>query len=249
MQRTLQTTMSSRSGVLLFLFGKIIRFTFFLIFLMLLLGKTKSLGTYSMWQAIVFFLTYNLVDIIAQFLLREVYRFRSHIVTGSFDYLLLKPMSPLFQSLFGGPDILDLFTLFPLGLYIAYVFQQIGNIQLIDIILYVTLVMNGILIAISFHIFVLSLGVITTEVDNAVWMFRNISQLGRIPIDIYKDPFRWILTFFIPVAAMITIPAKAVLGLVSLQGIFLACGFSMLSLILSYSFWRYALRQYSSASS
>jgi ABC-2 type transport system permease protein len=241
--------MASRSGAVLFIIGKLVRFTFFLFFLTLLVGKTKSLGTYSLWQVILFFVTYNFIDILAQFLLREVYKFRSHIVTGSFDYLLLKPMSPLFQSLFGGPDILDLITLFPLGFYFWYVLQHLGNITVTGVLLYIFLVINGLLIAISFHILVLALGVLTTEVDNAVWMFRNITQLGRIPIDIYKDPFRWILTYIIPVSIMISVPAKALLGLLTISGVFLAGLFSTICLYVSYSFWKYALKKYSSASS
>ena len=85
--RATQVALASRLGAVLFTLGKILRFLFFLIFLILLTTRTKSLAGYSLWQVIFVFLTFNLVDILAQFFLREVYRFRSQIVSGSFDYI------------------------------------------------------------------------------------------------------------------------------------------------------------------
>src|SRR3989344_7531013 len=89
--KTTQVAFASRSGVIFFTTGKVLRFIFFLLFILLLLSKTKSLAGYSSWQVILFYVVFNIVDTITQFFLREVYRFRSYIVTGSFDYLLLKP--------------------------------------------------------------------------------------------------------------------------------------------------------------
>src|SRR3989338_6451947 len=90
--RATQVALASRLGAVLFTLGKILRFLFFLVFLILLVGRTQSLGGYSLWQVIFVFLTFNVVDILAQFFLREVYRFRTQIISGSFDYVLTKPM-------------------------------------------------------------------------------------------------------------------------------------------------------------
>ena len=92
-----QVALASRLGAVLFTLGKILRFFFFLIFLILLAGRTQGLAGYSLWQVIFVFLTFNVVDTLAQFFMREVYRFRSQIITGGFDYTLTKPISPLFR--------------------------------------------------------------------------------------------------------------------------------------------------------
>ena len=156
-----QVAFASRFGAVLFTFGKIIRFGFFLIFLSVIMSKTNSLGGFTIWQVILFFLTFNLIDTISQFLWRDVYRFRSYIISGSFDLILTKPISPLFRSLFGGSDILDLFTLLPLIAFLAFVLTKIGPIEITHIILYFFLIINGLLISLSFHIFVLSRGINT----------------------------------------------------------------------------------------
>lgn len=244
-----QVAFASRLGVVLFTFGKLIRFIFFLVFLFLITSRTQSLAGYTVWQIILFFLTFNLIDIISQFLWREVYRFRSYIISGNFDMVLAKPISPLFRALFGGSDILDLVTLIPLIGFLIYVVHQIGGVDVIDVLLYAFLVFNGLIIALSFHIFVLALGIISTEVDNAIWMFREITQLGRFPLRVYPRAVSVFFTFVIPVAALITFPTHALLGIISVQGIVICLVFSAGLLGLSLYSWKEALKKYSSASS
>ena len=41
-----------------------------------------------------FYLCFNVVDTIGQMLFREVYRFRPLIISGGFDMVLVKPLSP-----------------------------------------------------------------------------------------------------------------------------------------------------------
>ncbi len=247
--RTTQIAFASRLGVVLFTFGKVIRFLFFLIFLFLLTSKTKSIAGYTTWEIILFFVTFNFIDMIAQFLWRDVYRFRSYIVSGNFDLLLSKPISPLLRSLFGGSDILDLITLIPLVGFLFYVVQQIGNVTIFNSVLYFLLVINALIIALSLHIFVLALGVISTEVDNAIWMIREITQLGRIPVNIYPKPVSLVFTYVLPVAAMITFPSQALIGILSWQGVVVSFLFSSILLFLSLRSWNFALREYASASS
>ncbi len=244
-----QVAFASRLGVVLFTIGKIIRFVFFLVFLFLITSRTNSLAGYSIWQVILFFLTFNIIDIIAQFLWRDVYRFRSYIISGNFDMILTKPISPLFRSLFGGSDVLDLITLVPLGVFFFYVVNQLDGITIVSGLLYILLVINGLIISLALHIFVLALGIVTTEVDNAIWMVREITQLGRFPIKVYPKPISFVFTYFLPVAALIVIPTEALLGLVTVQGILLAVIFSSLLLSISLCCWRGALQKYSSASS
>ncbi|MBI4096913.1 MAG: ABC-2 family transporter protein [Candidatus Levybacteria bacterium] len=163
--------------------------------------------------------------------------------------MLTKPLSPLYRSLFGGSDVLDLLTIFPLLVFLFYVVSKIDGVTVIGILLYILLVVNALLIALAFHIFVLGLGIITTEVDNAIWIFREITALGKVPVSVYREPVSWILTFILPVAAMITFPAQALMGILSWQGVVISFLFSSILLHLSLRTWHFALKQYASASS
>lgn len=73
--------------------------------------------------------------------------------------------------------------------------------------------------------------------------------MGKLPIDIYKQPLRGILTYLVPVGIMMTLPAKALLGLVSPVGVLASFALGLLTIFVSMRFWKFALKRYTSASS
>lgn len=247
--RSTQVAFASRFGASLFLFGKLLRFFLFLFFLLVLQSQTKVIGGYSLWQIVLFFATYNLIDTISAFFFRDVYRFRSHIVSGYFDHILVKPISPLFKYLFGGSDILDIPLIILSIFLIVFAANHIDGITTGTILIYSVLLLNAFLLAMSFHIFVLGLGILATVVDNVIMAYRDITQMARFPVDIYQEPLRSIVTFVIPIGIMITFPAKALMGLLETQLIVISLLFSCGVFYLSILFWRYSLKHYASASS
>lgn len=240
--------LNHRIGVVVFTLGKVLRFTFFGAFIYFLLSKTNTLAGYTLHQTLFFFLTFNLIDVISQFLFREAYRFRPLIISGSFDLILIKPINALFRSLMGGADILDLFTIPPLIFAVYYVGAQLDPTAG-QVLLYVILVANGLVISTALHIAVLSLGIITLEIDHTIMIYRDLTNLGRLPIDIYGQPLKGILTYLIPVGVMITLPAKAMMGLITPVGIAISFALGILMMTLTLRFWGFALKQYTSASS
>lgn len=218
-------------------------------FLYILLSQTKSLQDYTFWQVIFFYATFSMIDGIPQFLLREVYRFRRHVISGYFDYVLVQPQKTLFKSLFAGSDVLDIpLLLFSFGL-LFYAAFQVGPVDFAGVVLYILLFINALIIALAFHIFVLGLGILTTEVDNSIMLFRDITRMGQMPITIYQYPISFLLTFVVPVGIMMTYPVQALLGLLSPFLIILSFVFGLGFLFASYSLWKYALHQYQSVSS
>ncbi len=244
-----QNSFVSRFGAGLFVLGKLIRFTFFLFFLLIIASRTHAIAGYTLWQIILFYLTFNLIDSLAQFFLREVYRFRSYVVSGDFDYFLTKPVPVLFRLLFGGSDILDIPILIISFFFIYISLSHLSSITFFNILIYIGLLINGFVIMLSFHILVLAIGVITTEVDNTLWLFRDLTQMGRFPIDIYRNPLRSVITFIIPVGIMVTFPAKAAMGLLSFNSILISVFVSAILLYLSLRLWKFSLKNYTSASS
>ena len=245
---SLQIQLMVRWAVVLFLFGKILRFAIFTFFIVILLTKTKVFAGYSLNQTLFFYLSFNLIDVLAQLLFREVYRFRPAVVNGTFDFYLIKPYNALFRALTSGPDLLDFITLIPLlGAIIYFIgILQIGSF--LNIVIYILLILAGFLIATAFHILVLSLAILTTEIDSAVLLYRDITNMGRFPIDIYKEPLRSFLTFAIPVGIMMTFPTKALMGVLSSSLIIYSLIFSVAFFYVSILIWRFSLKHYSSAS-
>jgi len=240
--------LGQKLALTMFLIGKIFRFTFFFLFLFFLLKGTGNLLGYSANQIIFFYLTFNIIDVVTQFLFRQVYSFRPMIINGDFDLVLVKPINSLFRVLLGGADIVDLITIPPLFVLVIYYGSTLLP-SLSGIVVYLVLLFNGFLIATAFYIAILSFAIVTLEVDHAVMIYRDLTNLGKLPVDIYKKPLRGILTYIIPVGVMMTLPGKAIVGLATTGGIVVAILLGILMMYLSLKFWNFALTKYTSASS
>lgn len=240
--------LSERLTLGIFFVSKIVRFSLFGIFLFFVLGGTNGIAGYSRQQALFFFATFNVVEVISQFLFREVYRFRSLIVSGDFDLVLVRPMNPLFRALLGGMDFIDFATIPPLVIIAALAGSGLAPSGF-EVVYYGVLVLNGIVISAAIYTVVLALGILTTEVDQSVMIFRDLANLGRLPIDIYREPLQSVITFVVPIGVMYTLPPKALFGFVSPALVALYCLLGLAAFVLSYKFWQYAIRKYASASS
>ena len=241
--------LTSWSG-LLFLLGKIVRFILFFIFLFSVLSAAGTLAGLSKEQVVLFFLVFNLIDISFQFLFRGVYHFRFRIVRGDFDLDLVKPLPSFFRPIFGWTDILDLVTLIPLGAYfIWHAFEHQLFLSFFHFISFLIFWLNSLVIGFSIHLLVVSVGILTMEIDHLVLVYRDIANMAQFPTDIYQRGVRYFLTFGVPVVVLVTVPAKAWLGLLSWPWVSFSLAIGVLFLWGSLRFWHFALRHYSSASS
>jgi len=241
-----QAHLATRRASLMYIAGKFIRFFFFIWFLYLVGGKTKNIAGYSMDQMVTFFLIFNLFDISGQVLFRGIYYLRGDIISGALDFKLAKPLNILFQVLTRQTDLLDL----PLLLIILGLLWWQGLvIDLNRAFLFGVIGMASLMLVIAIHTLIASIGVLTTEVDNTIMIYRDLSVMARVPVDIYIGPIRALLTFVVPVAVIMTFPAKVLLGLLSWQVVVLSLLMSGIFLWVSLRFWKYALTYYSSASS
>jgi len=243
---SLKTTFQTRWGIVFFVIGKLLRFFFLLGFLFLVFSKTKSLYGYSFNETAIFFMTFNLIDNAAQFLFREVYRFRPLIISGGFDLVLVKPYHPFLKVLIGGVDYMDLFTLVLYLLITLHFALKLSSISLTNILLYLLLLINGVVIATAFHIIVLALGILMTTVDHTIMIYRDLTSIGRFPLDIYREPIRFIFTFIFPIALMMNLPAQVLIGKFQWQLIAVAVVFAFGLLGFSVLLWRNAVKHYQS---
>lgn len=236
-------------SVVLFLFGKVVRIAVFAIFLLLLFSGKRSLAGYSLPQALIFYLTFNLIDTITQIFLRGAYFFRRLVIAGNLDFILVRPLSPLFLVLFSHTDVIDFVVFWPIFFLLARSLSHLPGLNPGNLIFYVLLVFSGLLVAASFHILVISLAITTYEVDNALMIYRDLSSLGRVPIDLYREPLRFVFTFVLPIGIMMTFPVKALLGLLSPPVAILSVFISLVFFAFSLRVWHGSLSLYASASS
>lgn len=241
---------SSRINAAALFTGKMIRLGFVFFFLVSLFAHTRSLAGFNLTETLLFFMTFNLVDIIAQLLFRGIYWIKWMIDRGELDLTLTRPISPLFRLATHTTDFLDLLTLIPTIIILTLVILRLGvEVSIWQLVLYLLLVFCGIVIAMAVHIFVAGVAVFTQEVDNLIWIYRDLMTMGRFPASIYALPVRLVLTFAVPVVVMISFPVEALLGILSWYWVLFSFFWAGLFFWGSVKFWGLSLKYYTSVSS
>lgn len=86
------------------------------------------------------------------------------------------------------------------------------------------------------------------RMDFLAELFEGVYQTGRWPIGIYPGWLRYSLTFLVPIAFAITVPAEAVTSRLQWGTVLMAASFAVVLVAFSRWFWRRGLRRYSGAS-
>jgi ABC-2 type transport system permease protein len=86
------------------------------------------------------------------------------------------------------------------------------------------------------------------RMDQIVELFQGVYQAGRWPVGVYPGWLRTGLTFLVPVAFAVTVPAEALTGRLTPQVLLGAAGLTVLLILVSRAFWRIGIRSYSGAS-
>src|SRR5713101_3830479 len=78
--------------------------------------------------------------------------------------------------------------------------------------------------------------------------FEGIYQTGRWPVGVYPGWLRYSVTFLVPVAFAVTVPAQALTSRLHWPTLGLSVGFGVVLFGFTRWFWRFGLRNYSGAS-
>jgi ABC-2 type transport system permease protein len=182
------------------------------------------------------------------FLAPNLNRIVRHVQEGTLDFVLLKPISSQFWlsghtiSPWGIPDLI-------FGtIVIFYAGTRLGigvNAYLVSLIPLVF----GLAILYSLWFMLGATSIWFVKIYNVTEVLRGLIEAGRYPMAAYPVAYQFFFTFIVPVAFLTTIPAEAMLGRVEF-GWMIGAGFlAIVLLFVARSFWRFALRFYTSASS
>jgi ABC-2 type transport system permease protein len=111
----------------------------------------------------------------------------------------------------------------------------------------VMLLMGGVIIY-CFWLMLTSTAFWVVRAHNMVELFQGIYAAGRWPVGVYPNWLRYGLTFIVPVAFAVTIPAEALTGRLTPLTMLGAAFLTVFFLLLARGIWRLGLRNYSGAS-
>jgi ABC-2 type transport system permease protein len=132
-----------------------------------------------------------------------------------------------------------------LGIAIAQLGGSLGLVEAAAFV--VSLVLGGLMIY-SFWLVVTTVAFWIVRIDEIAELFEGLYQSGRWPVTIYPGWLRISLTFLVPIAFAVTVPAQALTGRLTPDTFLIAVAFAVVALVASRAFFRYGLRHYSGAS-
>jgi len=86
------------------------------------------------------------------------------------------------------------------------------------------------------------------RMDHVNELWEGVFQTGRFPVGIYPGWLRFSVTFLVPIAFAVTVPAEAVTSRLDWQTFVLAAVFAVVLFAFTRWFWRFGLRNYTGAS-
>lgn len=194
----------------------------------------------------VFFLMRGAIRIVIQ---PSMEAFMDSVRKGTLDYVLLKPAD---SQLLVSVQRVSLWAIFDMALglgVIVFALRQAGvSIDLVGLLAALLTLINGTLIVYSFYMMLATCAFWFIKIENILVIFQSMYQAGRWPVGIYPPALRIILTFLVPVAFAVTVPAEALVGRMSWNGLILSTAVAAMLLLLARWFWRFGIRHYAGAS-
>jgi ABC-2 type transport system permease protein len=172
------------------------------------------------------------------------------IRSGSFDYILLKPVDAQAMISASRYEPWKVFDLLAAIAVVVYAFVQRGAPPSPgDLALGIALFGAGVLAAYALWILCAAASFWVVRLDNLMYLLGAIFDTGRWPVQVFTGAWRFVFTYVIPVAVMTTFPAMALLGQLDAERALATIGGAIALLVLSRLVWRTAIRNYTSASS
>lgn len=214
-------------------------------------GRTDAVAGWSRNDAFLLVATcYWMSSVASITFFRNLSMLPSLIRLGTFDFVVVKPVSSLFWVSFRFVNMDEIGTLIGSFAMLGYAISRMEPLpdakQLAQ---YFTLCLSGLTMYYSLHLLTMTLSFWLVRVDNLSALIDTVFYMARFPTDIFRGVMQRIVTFVIPIAFIATIPSKALLGRMDWWFLPVGIGFAAGLLGAAITFWKFATSHYSSASS
>jgi len=181
---------------------------------------------------------------------RSMQKLSELVNKGELDFVLVKPISSQFLVSIRYVNFGTVPIAF-VGLF--YVWLGVQRVGLrpgpTEIGLYLAMLGSAVVSLYAIWFMTVTLVLYTGRIENISVAIDPVFRLGRFPTDVFRGFTRPLLVYVLPIAAVATLPAQALLGILDPLLVPYQLAMSVVLVWVSHRFWTYSLRRYSSASS
>jgi ABC-2 type transport system permease protein len=239
-----------RANLIMQLFHSILTLGIGLAGLGLIFIHTDDLAGWGAYELLVVVGVHTLIGGLLQAIIQpNMYRIIDGVHQGLLDYTLTKPEDSQLLVSVVEFQIWKLVDVFIGAAVLVYALFQVGDqVGVAEALIFVAMLLCGSLILYSFWLVLSTTSFWVVRVWSFFELFQSMYQAGRWPVGIYPTWLRMSLTFIVPVAFAVTVPAEALTARLSIETLALALGVTLASLVGSRLFWKFGLKHYSGAS-
>jgi ABC-2 type transport system permease protein len=218
--------------------------------LLVVFGHTESLGGWGQDEVLAVLGVYLLMSAAMGGVIEPgMAALMEDVRLGTLDYTLTKPVDAQFLTSIADIRVWKLVDVALGVVVLAVALARHGSeIGFADAAGFLLMLLAGAAIIYSFFLVMASVSFWFLRIENIFAIFGDVYQAARWPIGIYPQWLRFILTFIVPVAIAVTVPAEAAVGRLTGARVLLALGVAAFTLVASRLLWRLGLKRYSGAS-
>lgn len=179
----------------------------------------------------------------------NIVRLLSDIQQGTFDFVLVKPIDAQWQVSIREVRIWQLVD-FAAGAVIMghALWQMHAQLSLTHVVLFALTLSGGALLIYCVMLLLASLAFWAVRIDTVFEIIESITGAGRMPTDIYPRWMRIILTFVVPLAFAVTIPAQVITNRATPTDVLIQIGVTAVFMLVTRIVWQKAVAHYNGAS-
>jgi len=240
----LQTQMSHKFDFLIFLVSDLLTQIATLVFIEVIFYSVPEINGYSYIEVLFIYGFFSLSYGIFALLFWPLYDFNHIVISGNLDNLLLKPVSPLLQSLSRGIGDIGGIVI---GVFVVTRAILLSGIEfsLISVILFLFFVILGAFILLLTYVLVASLALYFPNISgNFVELINNGLNFAKYPVSIFPKLIRVILMYAIPIGLITFVPYLFFFNcIISIDIIYLFCAIILYTIIVTL-FWKHGIKRY-----
>jgi ABC-2 type transport system permease protein len=221
-----------------------------LIVLWLVFSQTTELGGWSQPELLAVMGIYMLVGGVIQSAIQpNMQRLMNEIQDGTLDFALTKPVDgQILVSIreFRFWQLTD--VLVGLVVIVIAIVQLKEQVRILQALAFIAALLLGGIMIYCFWLILTTTAFWIIRIWELVNLFQGLYAAGRWPVTIYPQWLRIGLTFLVPVAFAVTVPAQALTNRLTPLTLVEALGLAVLLMGLARVIWRMGVRSYSGAS-
>jgi ABC-2 type transport system permease protein len=188
--------------------------------------------------------------IIRTFIQPNMERLMTDVRQGTLDFVLTKPEDSQVLISVREFRIWQSVDVLVGGVVLGIAIGQLGTaIGLGQALVFAATLIVGAVMIYCFWLLLTTAAFWVVRMDEVHELFDGIYQSGRWPVTIYPGWLRIGLTFLVPIAFAVTVPAEALTSRLTVETLVLATLFAAALIVVTRWFWRFGLRHYGGASS